>query len=62
MIVKIILILVAIILAIIFYQYIFQVKDRQFSGIRTKKKSFSSIKKDNVKDADFEDIEDDKDV
>ena len=60
MIVRIALILVAALLAIKFYQYIFQ--SRQSPEKKRKKKSFSSIKKDDVKDAEFEDIKGDDDV
>jgi anionic cell wall polymer biosynthesis LytR-Cps2A-Psr (LCP) family protein len=69
MIVRIILILLAILLVIKIYPYInqtyqhfFQVKKKKKSGMRTKEKKFSSIKKDNIKDADFEDIQGGKDV
>jgi len=59
---KITLILAVVLLAVKVYQYMFQVKVKQPSQMKRKKRSFSSIKKDSVKDAEFEDIEGDKDV
>ena len=57
---KIILILIVALLAIKIYQYIFQNKPNLEKN--KKKKSFNSIKKDDVKDAEFEDIKGDDDV
>ena len=61
MIVRIALILVVALLAIKFYQYIFQSTQNpeKKRKKKRKKKSFSSIKKDDVKDAEFEDIKGD---
>ena len=60
MIVRIALILVASLLAIRFYQYIS--KSKQVPEKKSKQKNFSSIKKDDVKDAEFEDIKGDDSV
>ena len=60
MIARIVLILVVALLAIRFYQYISQSK--QVSEKKSKQKNFSSIKKDDVKDAEFEDIKGDDSV
>ena len=60
MIVRIALILAVILLAIRFYQYISQSK--QVPEKKSKQKNFSSIKKDDVKDAEFEDIKGDDSV
>ena len=60
MIARIVLILVVALLAIRFYQYISQSK--QVSEKKSKQKNFSSIKKDDVKDAEFEDMKGDGSV
>ena len=60
MIARIVLILVVALLAIRFYQYISQRK--QVPEKKSKQKKFSSIKKDDVKDAEFEDIKGDDSV
>ncbi|MAX09431.1 MAG: hypothetical protein CMG13_01025 [Candidatus Marinimicrobia bacterium] len=60
MIARIVLVLVVALLAIRFYQYISQSK--QVPEKKSKQKNFSSIKKDDVKDAEFEDIKGDGSV
>ena len=60
MIIRIIIILIIALLAIKVYQYIFQGKTNLEKN--KKKKSFNSIKKDDARDAEFEDIKDDGDV
>ena len=54
MVVRFILILIVALLAIICFQYLFQ--NKQNLGKAKKRKSFNSVKKNDVKDADFEDI------
>ena len=60
MIVRIVLILVVALLAIRFYQYMSQSK--QVPEKKSKQKNFNSIKNDDVKDAEFEDIKGDDSV
>ena len=55
MVVRFIIILIVALLAIMCFQYLFQ--NKKSSGRAKKKKSFNSVKKKDVKDADFEELE-----